>query len=387
MPPFPQPLAAASSSDPYPYYRHLVTYAPLFRDVSSSLWIASSAETVMAVLAHPDCRVRPAAEAIPSALAASEAGSLFGQLVRMTDGDYQQRMKRCISVVFSSQNEGQIRQKTAQAAKLLGLFDDSRCLHARVKDAMFVLPVYVIALLLLGIESEALSAAVSDTRRVVRSFAPQAGTARVTQGSDAVLRLSELLTTPAVQSSSSYGLLLSQASAAGLNAQQITANAIGFLTQTFDACAGLIGNALLMWVRFSSAIQTKAMPPALWQAFIRETLRYDPPIQNTRRFTSCALFVAGCELRQGEQILVNLAAASRDPAVHDEPQRFDPQRTPQRLFTFGDGAHRCPASQLAVSIAASTLAGLSNDMAGLQKLTENHRYLPLTNARIPEFLL
>ncbi|MFL6199116.1 MAG: hypothetical protein ACJ76J_08070 [Thermoanaerobaculia bacterium] len=52
-------------------------------------------------------------------------------------------------------------------------------------------------------------------------------------------------------------------------------------------------------------------------------LRYDPPVQNTRRFVVEDGVVAGRALKEGDAVLVLLAAANRDPAG--------------KLFTFGAG--------------------------------------------------
>src|SRR5262245_35711036 len=80
------PMHAVTHPDPYPYYADLVARCPLHRDDALGLWVASSAEAVMAVLTSERCRVRPPAEPVPAALAGSAAGDVFGRLVRMNDG-------------------------------------------------------------------------------------------------------------------------------------------------------------------------------------------------------------------------------------------------------------------------------------------------------------
>lgn len=69
----PDPIAAATHPDPYPYYARLVAERPFHRDPVLGLWVASSAAAVTAVLTNPACRVRPRAEPIPPALLGTPA--------------------------------------------------------------------------------------------------------------------------------------------------------------------------------------------------------------------------------------------------------------------------------------------------------------------------
>jgi cytochrome P450 len=118
-------------------------------------------------------------------------------------------------------------------------------------------------------------------------------------------------------------------------------------------------------------------------AAVREVLRYDSPVQNTRRFVAEDCVIAGQPVRAGEAILVLLAAANRDPAANPHPDRFDLARSERRLFTFGLGAHACPGEQLASAIA---VAGVQHLLAsGLDPRGLRWSYRPSANARIPLF--
>lgn len=54
----------------------------------------------------------------------------------------------------------------------------------------------------------------------------------------------------------------------------------------------------------------------------------------------------GVEIQQGELVSVLIPALNRDPAVIADPHTFDIGRR-ARNFSFGHGAHACPAAQLA----------------------------------------
>ena len=103
--------------------------------------------------------------------------------------------------------------------------------------------------------------------------------------------------------------------------------------------------------RHREARERLAADPDLLPAVLLEVLRHDPPVQNTRRFVARDGDVAGQGMREGDAVLVLLAAANRDPAANPAPERFDPCRQERRIFTFGAGIHACPGDALAIAIA------------------------------------
>jgi len=76
-------------------------------------------------------------------------------------------------------------------------------------------------------------------------------------------------------------------------------------------------------------------------------LRYDPPVQLLMRVAGEDLSVGATTVPSGSVVLLLLAAASRDPAVNEEPDRFDIGRTQLRHLAFGFGAHFCLGAPLA----------------------------------------
>ncbi|WP_433541875.1 cytochrome P450 [Streptosporangium sandarakinum] len=56
----------------------------------------------------------------------------------------------------------------------------------------------------------------------------------------------------------------------------------------------------------------------------------------------------------GTTVLLDVAAANRDPHVFDDPDRFRPGRSPRHL-TFGAGPRPCPAERIALALAAGVV--------------------------------
>lgn len=131
----------------------------------------------------------------------------------------------------------------------------------------------------------------------------------------------------------------------------IAANGIGLLFQSHDATAGLTGNTLVALATNREAREQVSADTSLLGEAILETLRYDPPVQNTRRFVARDGVVAGEPMAAGDAILVVLAAANRDPVANPNPDQFDLLRKDRRIFTFGAGVHACPGERLATTIA------------------------------------
>ena len=136
---------------------------------------------------------------------------------------------------------------------------------------------------------------------------------------------------------------------------------IGLLAQAFGATAGLIGNAAFIMLR------DNLHAPA--EAIIAETLRHTPPVRATTRVD-----------HTGDPVVIDLAAANRDPAVFPSPAEFDLARTNSGAhLDFGFGPHHCPGRDVATAIAA----GVLDAVRGHRLLTGALTYDPPANLRVP----
>lgn len=383
------PLMAAFHPDPYPWYAALAENRPFGFDPASGLWIVASADLVDAALADPRLLVRPPAELVPPALLGTEAGQFFGRLVRMTDGETQQALKRAILATLSALTPEKILAAAAQAARLIGLAGEAP-LAARLTCARQVLAPLTVALLL-GVPEAALAPllaeAASPVSSLVVAIAPGADAGAIRAGSEGPVLLRQLL---AGAGEGALAELVRQAAREGIPAEGALDNAIGFLTQSFDATAGLIGAVVLALGRLPAAVLTDLESAAGRQAFLREVARHDPPIHNTRRFAGEAMDFAGERLSAGAGLLLMLAAASHDPSRYPDPARFDPARENRWLPTFGRGRHACPGQAIAFAVAETVLLALMAEKPEADRLLAGFEagggaWRPLANARIALF--
>ncbi len=387
---FPEhPLAAATHADPYPYYAQLVAERPLYYHAELKLWVASSAAAVEAVLACELCRVRPSAEPVPTALLGTPAAVIFRQLVRMNDGAGHCPFRQAVTAALAAPQPAQVAALSRAAAGELARRlrpADTREHLSDLTAFLFRLPLQVVAQLL-GIADTELPALPARVEALVRCFAPGADAAQIAQGAAAAAALLDVLqTTMAAGPHGVLATLLHEARRVGRDDPVlVAANAVGFLTQTCEASAGLIGNTLLALGAQPGLRQEVAADAVALDAVVQEVLRHDPPVQNTRRFVAADGIVAGREMRAGDTILVLLAAAGRDPAANPDPQRFDPGRSERRIFCFGSGIHACPGARIAAAIAAAGVGQLLAAGVDPARLPDAARYRASQNGRLPLF--
>jgi cytochrome P450 len=75
--------------------------------------------------------------------------------------------------------------------------------------------------------------------------------------------------------------------------------------------------------------------------------------------------LADVAIAAGEQVLVRLEAANRDPARFADPERFDRDRAPNPHVGYGHGPHHCIGAALARVELAGAIAALARRLPGL----------------------
>ena len=119
--------------------------------------------------------------------------------------------------------------------------------------------------------------------------------------------------------------------------------------------------------------------------FIEECLRYEAPVRGDFRLAKRPVTVGGVDLPAGTTVMLVNAAANRDPAKFEQPDRFDPDRDNARSHvTFGRGVHTCPGAPLARTEAIVSINRLLDRTAEIGIDEEHHgppdarryRYVP-----------
>jgi cytochrome P450 len=326
------PLQATRHPDPYPYYAHwCTTQPPLVFHEGIGLWVASGA-AVAEALRHPGLRVRPPAELVPRPLLGTAAGEVFGQLVRMNDGDFHEQHRPEVARTASRWSRSDV-TSAAQAATQDLL---PRC---HVNELLSHVPVQTMARLL-GVPTAELDRTVAWVHEFTQGIAAGANASAIASADSAARHLME------------------QGAREGLDPVR-AANRIAFMQQALDATAGLLGNVL---VRVCNEITTHSQTGN--DALVAQVARADPAVHNTRRFAAADLALAGQRVQSGQGVLVLLVTAE---------------------CGFGAGPHACPGESIALAIVAAALQVLRDAPGWLDQLPKLVGYRPLPNARIPVF--
>jgi cytochrome P450 len=110
-----------------------------------------------------------------------------------------------------------------------------------------------------------------------------------------------------------------------------------------------------------------AADPTLWKRVFEEAVRWVAPIGMYPRQVTRTVEVAGVELQPGDRLGLVVASANRDPAVYDEPDRFDIHRKVATHVGFGGGPHFCAGAWAArASIGQAALPTLFRRLSDLR---------------------
>ena len=101
---------------------------------------------------------------------------------------------------------------------------------------------------------------------------------------------------------------------------------------------GITMTALLEQPELLAAVRND---PETLRPVVEESVRWTPTDPMFSRFVARDTELGGIAVPTGSVVHLCLAAANRDPARWDDPDRFDPGRPVQSHLGFGSGAHIC----------------------------------------------
>ena len=135
--------------------------------------------------------------------------------------------------------------------------------------------------------------------------------------------------------------------AEAMNADELLAFVLLLLLAGNETTTNLIGNGMLALGRNAEQMALLRKTPELMPRAIEEILRYDGPVQSTIRSTKEEINLGGTILPANLGCFIILAAANRDPAQFENPDRFDITREPRDHVALGQGIHFCIGAPLA----------------------------------------
>lgn len=339
----------SDKKDPLGFYKRMLEQHPVYYDAGNKIWglysaaacrevLKSNAATIPPLAIHPDV--------------SEQVRFILNHLPRLTNAPWHEPL-RSISMhlmhALAQPDIPSLFHLLIGEPKIPASFD-------WVEDVAKKLPVLAI---LKGLEFPVthLESIMSEMPTMVKIMAPVISMDEIKKVNESVQ----------IVCSGCSSHLITHLKMANVNDSDVyTANLIGLLIQSYDATRGLLSNALLQILRNMEDVYGKSL--SYFQQIVLDALRYDPPVHNTRRILTEELKFNQYTFKQGENILVVLAAGS----IEDK-----------ELLSYGDGVHRCIAEHFTIGLSAKALHYLFNKYRYVELLEKEIVYEPRINVRLP----
>ena len=346
------PLSAETAQDPYPTYAKLRARDPVHRSRLMNAWVFTRYADADAILRDhrrfsSDPRKRTAARRQRASLPNVEEPSML-----FLDPPDHTRLRALVNKAFTPRAVAALEPRIREImTTLLDAVDDPSAFDL-MKAVAKPLPVIVIAEML-GIppEDRAQFAVWSDQRaRILEpTLTPEEReTAEAAmQALDEYLRpiISERRAAPRDDIISA----LAQAEEEGdtLTEREVLVMLRLLLVAGNETTTNLIGNGVLALLRHPDQLAALRGDAALIPSAVEELLRFDSPVQVDLRSALDDCDVNGFRVRRGDNVVILLGAANRDPDRFPAPDRLDVRRAEQNHLAFGRGIHHCLGAPLA----------------------------------------
>lgn len=226
-----------------------------------------------------------------------------------------------------------------------------------IADFATVLPTEIISFML-GIPEEHRARLRGYSLAILGALDPVVQPDRLADGNRAVEEFGEILgdlidhrrrnPDGAVQGEVLEALIFGEHDGRRLTQEELVQNCIFLLNAGHETTTSLVGNAVGLLLDDPMSHRQLVDDPTLIDGAVEEVLRHDSPLQIGNRLAGEDIILpSGPTLPRGTYIHTSIAAANRDPAQFDDPDRFDIRRRPNRHIAFITGIHVCLGASLA----------------------------------------
>jgi cytochrome P450 len=363
------PFAAGFTDDPYPEYERLRAAAPV-HESPLGFWVLSTYDDVTALLRSgssvDESKLGPGGfRDLNEALYGGERYRMSGLSMLDKDPPDHTRLRKLVSKAFTPRSvaalQPRVEELTDQALDVM-----AREGRVDLVDALaFPLPFAVI--------SDLLGTPPADHARlrelsgfIVRSLEPVADP----EIASAVLRADhemigighEIIAWKRLHPADDLLTRLIHAEEDGdvLDDDELVAQVLLLYIAGHETTVNLIGNGALALLRNPAQLQRLKAEQELVANAVEELLRFDTPVQMSRRVTLEPYAVGDAEIPVGSFVIASLAAANRDPAFwgdHADEVLLDRENARHHV-SFGAGVHHCLGAALARLEASVVLSRL-----------------------------
>lgn len=342
------------TDDPYPAYRAAREQAPVQWNERLSAHLVLSNEHAAAVLRDPRWSSDPSNS--PQMLASmGEEGSgagLWTKSLLTSDPPTHTRLRAAVNRFFTPRAVRKIQQRVAAIVdSAFAPLADGESVEL-MSELAYPIPLAVIAELFdVGLEGAELLS--SETPTLARALELDPTPAEREAIGTAAMTVMLFLVPIVAQRRRDPGEDLLSAlihppdGGVALETDEIITMCLLLLAAGHETTANLIGNGTLALLEHPDQLDWLARHPELSMQAVDELLRYDSPVQLASRVALSDMVIGESEVQKGQQVLVVLGAANRDPACCPDPDRLDLTRARSPHLAFGNGPHFCVGAGLA----------------------------------------
>lgn len=361
------PTDLERTDDPYALLATVRAGGPV-RRLASGYWAVTGHAAALEVLRHPRCGSSPIALRYLDGLPPGAARDEMSHRINFLDPPDHPRVRGIVAKAFTPRRIGELRPWIERTAETL--LDELRGARDAAGE-VDVLARYAHQLPSLVI-SELLGVPVADRDRL-------------TGWSDAVAPLLGVHVPPAVKQRAvaaaeefhAYlgalleerrrapgadllsALLLAEEDGQRLARVELLSLAATLYSAGHRTTRDLFANGLSVLLLTPGALGRVAGGAWAIGDVVEEMLRFETPTLFVARVPLEPVTIAGAPVGAFEPLLVFLAAANRDPAVHEDPDAFRPGRGGPGSISFAFGAHFCLGAALARSEAEVMLSAFA----------------------------
>jgi cytochrome P450 len=339
------PLDPATTADPYPHYRELLSRGPVLFNPRRGIYILSHYEHV-------------------------RAGARASDVLSSADGISYNRM-RSPSLLTVDPPRHTAMRKQAQPAFTRGALESWQAMVEQLAvdhtaplfanpqvDVVHTLaeplPTAVIAHIL-GIADDDLAAFKAwsnETVRLANANMSLSGVRQGIAGMRAIGHFHHYFTNKLSQGQlldehTVLGRLVANAHSGKLSNDELFFFAFLLLLAGNETTTNMLGTLFLTLSDNPDQLRLLHDRPELIPSAIEEQLRYYAPIQGLYRTARADYVVEKATIPAGSRVLLLWGAANRDPRQFENPDEFRVERNPTGHLSFGSGVHLCLGAQLA----------------------------------------
>ena len=354
------PFEPGFAEDPYPQYQAMREHEPVHQS-PFGIWLLFSYDDVLRFLRDPslsveESRAKPTVldQFADEVLGTDRDRDLGTRAMLNRDPPDHTRLRKLVSKAFTPRRIEGLRPRVQD------LVDESldRAAEAAqmelMSDYAFALPFAVI--------SEMLGMPPTDGEKLrewsgilVRSLEPIVDPALMLAIRDTGEKMRALITDVIkwkrehLSDDLLSGLIAAEENGDMLSDEELLEQVMLLYIAGHETTVNLIGNGILALLRNRDQLERLRADPTLESTAVEELLRYDSPVQMSRRITLTDVEVGGKTIPEGVFVVCGLASSNRDEA-HWGPtaDQVDLARpSAKEHLSFGGGAHYCLGAALA----------------------------------------